>query len=88
VAAEHRRDRAVLARAAPAPGPRWRQATWWVGLALCYVAMQSRWDYFSEHAFFLRRLQHLVLHHRGAAGAGCAPACQCASAGRTVNGTG
>lgn len=47
------------------PVSRWRQATWWIGLALSYVAMQSRWDYFSEHAFFLQRLQHLVLHHLG-----------------------
>ncbi|MHB1284440.1 MAG: cytochrome c oxidase assembly protein, partial [Metallibacterium scheffleri] len=47
------------------PVSRWRRAAWWIGLALCYVAMQSRWDYFSEHAFFLQRLQHLVLHHLG-----------------------
>lgn len=47
------------------PVSRWRRAAWWIGLALCYVAMQSRWDYFSQHAFFLQRLQHLVLHHLG-----------------------
>ncbi len=47
------------------PASRLRQATWWIGFALCYIAMQSRWDYFAEHAFFLQRLQHLVLHHLG-----------------------
>ncbi|TDV35855.1 putative membrane protein [Paraburkholderia caballeronis] len=42
-----------------------RQAMFWTGLALLYVAMHTRVDYYAEHQFFVHRLQHLVLHHLG-----------------------
>ncbi len=40
-----------------------RQAAFWVGLALFYIALHTRLDYYAEHQFFVHRLQHLVLHH-------------------------
>ena len=35
------------------------------GIVLIYVVMQTRFDYWSQHTFFIHRLQHLVLHHLG-----------------------
>ena len=35
------------------------------GTLLIYVVMQTRFDYWSQHMFFIHRLQHLVLHHLG-----------------------
>ena len=35
------------------------------GVILIYVVMQTRFDYWSQHMFFIHRLQHLVLHHLG-----------------------
>jgi putative membrane protein len=40
-----------------------RQAAFWLGLGLFYVALHTRLDYYAEHQFFVHRLQHLVLHH-------------------------
>jgi putative membrane protein len=40
-----------------------RRAAFWVGLALFYIALHTRLDYYAEHEFFVHRLQHLVLHH-------------------------
>lgn len=40
-----------------------RRAAFWTGLALFYVALHTRVDYYAEHQFFVHRLQHLVLHH-------------------------
>jgi putative membrane protein len=40
-----------------------RRVAFWVGLALFYVALHTRFDYYAEHQFFVHRLQHLVLHH-------------------------
>ncbi len=51
------------ARSRP-PGP-WRQASFWVGLVLIYVMLQTHWDYYAQREFFMHRLQHLVLHHMG-----------------------
>ncbi len=34
-----------------------------LGVALMYVALQTRFDYDAQHLFFLHRLQHLILHH-------------------------
>lgn len=34
-----------------------------LGLGLIYAALQTHYDYYSQHMFFLHRLQHLVLHH-------------------------
>ncbi len=41
----------------------WRRAAFWTGLALFYVALHTKVDYYAEHQFFVHRLQHLVLHH-------------------------
>jgi putative membrane protein len=40
-----------------------RQAAFWSGLALFYIALHTRLDYYAEHQFFVHRIQHLVLHH-------------------------
>jgi putative membrane protein len=40
-----------------------RQAAFWVGLALFYLSLHTRLDYYAEHQFFVHRIQHLVLHH-------------------------
>jgi putative membrane protein len=40
-----------------------RQGAFWIGLAMLYVALHTRLDYYAEHQFFVHRLQHLVLHH-------------------------
>ncbi|HTI16527.1 MAG TPA: cytochrome c oxidase assembly protein [Trinickia sp.] len=40
-----------------------RQAAFWTGLTLFYLALHTRLDYYAEHQFFVHRLQHLVLHH-------------------------
>jgi putative membrane protein len=44
----------------------WRQLSFWLGLALCYAVLHTRFDYFSQYMFFMHRIQHLVLHHLGA----------------------
>src|SRR5215475_11672328 len=36
-----------------------------IGLALIYAALQTKWDYYAGHMFFVHRLQHLVLHDLG-----------------------
>jgi len=43
----------------------WRQLAFWSGLGLLYIALHTRLDYYAEHAFFVHRLQHLLLHHLG-----------------------
>lgn len=40
-----------------------RQAAFWTGFVLFYIALHTRLDYYAEHQFFIHRLQHLVLHH-------------------------
>lgn len=44
---------------------RWRTTAFLLGLALIYGVLQTRFDYLSQHMFFIHRLQHLVLHHLG-----------------------
>ena len=34
-----------------------RQAAFWLGLALFYIALHTRLDYYAEHQFFVHRLQ-------------------------------
>lgn len=41
----------------------WRAVSFFVGLVLIYVALQTYVDYVSQHMFWVHRLQHLVLHH-------------------------
>jgi len=40
-----------------------RSIAWFVGLALIYGALQTHFDYWSQHIFFVHRVQHLLLHH-------------------------
>ena len=36
-----------------------------LSLVLVYAALQTQWDYYAGHMFFVHRLQHLVLHDLG-----------------------
>ncbi len=36
-----------------------------LSLLLLYAALQTQWDYYAGHMFFVHRLQHLVLHDLG-----------------------
>lgn len=42
-----------------------RQALFWFGLAVLYMSLHTRLDYYAERMFFVHRIQHLVLHHLG-----------------------
>ena len=42
-----------------------RRLSFFSGWALIYFVMQTRFDYLSQHMFFIHRIQHLVLHHLG-----------------------
>jgi len=42
---------------------RYRAVLFWLGLALMYAMLQTRYDFYAQHMFFLHRLQHLILHH-------------------------
>lgn len=44
---------------------RWRRASFYLGIALIYVPLQTRFDYLAQHMFWIHRLQHLLLHHIG-----------------------
>lgn len=44
---------------------RWRQVSFYVGITLIYVPLQTGFDYFAQHMFWIHRLQHLLLHHIG-----------------------
>jgi putative membrane protein len=52
------------ARTAPAVS-RPRRIAFYVGLFLIYCALQTSWDYYASHMFFVHRLQHFVLHDVG-----------------------
>jgi putative membrane protein len=45
--------------------PLTRRAAFYAGLALIYAALQTRWDYYAGHMFFVHRLQHFALHDVG-----------------------
>ena len=42
-----------------------RRIAFLFGLALCYVVLHTRFDYYAQYMFFMHRFQHLVLHHAG-----------------------
>jgi putative membrane protein len=46
--------------------PLWRQIAFVAGVVLIYAVLQTHIDYFAQHAFFMHRAQHFVLHHVGA----------------------
>ncbi|HER35326.1 MAG TPA: cytochrome c oxidase assembly protein, partial [Halothiobacillaceae bacterium] len=35
----------------------------WIGLVAMYAVLQTQFEYYAQHSFFMHRLQHLVLHH-------------------------
>jgi putative membrane protein len=37
----------------------------WVGLISLHIVSQTDFDYYSEHEFFMHRIQHVMLHHFG-----------------------
>jgi putative membrane protein len=41
----------------------WRTLSFFLGLLMIYVVMQTYIDYLSQHMFWVHRLQHLILHH-------------------------
>ena len=49
------------------PTPMGRRLAFYIGLFLVYAALQTHWDYYAGHMFFVHRLQHLVLHDVGPA---------------------
>jgi putative membrane protein len=49
----------------PAKPPFWRRAAFLCGVVLVYVVLQTRFDYWAQHMFFLNSIQHVVMHHVG-----------------------
>ena len=45
--------------------PLWRRIAFFAGLGLLYAVLQTRFEYASQHMFFLNRTQHVVMHHVG-----------------------
>ncbi len=43
----------------------WRRVAFLIGVAAIYAVLQTRFDYWSQHMFFLNRIQHVVMHHLG-----------------------
>ncbi len=41
---------------------RWRQTSFYLGILLLYVPLQTRYDYLAQHMFWMHRLQHFLLH--------------------------
>lgn len=54
----------AMAPAAARP-PVWRRVAFFIGLGLIYAVLQTRFEYLSQHMFFLNRTQHVVMHHLG-----------------------
>jgi putative membrane protein len=55
-----------LGRTPPAARPPvWRRVAFLLGVALVYVVLQTRFDYWAQHMFFLNSIQHVVMHHIG-----------------------
>ena len=43
----------------------WRRVVFLFGVAAIYGVLQTRFEYFSQHMFYLNRMQHVVMHHLG-----------------------
>src|SRR5487761_1877539 len=50
---------------AEARPPAWRRVAFVCGIAVIYAVLQTRFEYWSQHMFFLNRAQHVVMHHIG-----------------------
>lgn len=40
-----------------------RRLAFWIGMAIVYLSLQTYFDFYAEHEFFMHRLQQLLLHH-------------------------
>jgi len=55
-----------LALAPPeARPPVWRRVAFLLGVVVTYAVLQTRFEYWSQHMFFLNRIQHVAMHHLG-----------------------
>jgi putative membrane protein len=55
-----------LGRMPPAERPAaWRRVAFLAGIAVLWFVLQTRFEYWSQHMFFLNRIQHVVMHHLG-----------------------
>jgi putative membrane protein len=43
----------------------WRCIAFVIGVVAIYAVLQTRYDYWAQHMFFLHRIQHVVMHHVG-----------------------
>jgi len=43
--------------------PRARQWSFWTGMALAYITLLTRFDFYALHQFFIDRIQQVVMHH-------------------------
>lgn len=43
----------------------WRRVAFVFGVMLVYAVLQTRFEYWSQHMFFLNRVQHVAMHHIG-----------------------
>jgi putative membrane protein len=48
-----------------APPPFFRRAAFFGGLLSLYLPLQTAWDYYASHMFFVLQLQHFALHDLG-----------------------
>lgn len=55
------------ARAMEPPPPYFRRAAFFGGLLFLYLPLQTAWDYYASHMFFVLQLQHFALHDLGPA---------------------
>jgi putative membrane protein len=42
-----------------------RTATFFAGMAIIYIVVQTRFEYLALHMFFITRIQHIAMHHLG-----------------------
>jgi putative membrane protein len=42
---------------------RGRRMAFWSGMAIVYLSLQTYFDFYAEHEFFMHRIQQLLLHH-------------------------
>ena len=55
-----------VARSVPGERPSlWRQMSFMLGIGAIYAVVQTRFDYFAQHEFFVNRVQHIFMHHIG-----------------------
>ncbi|MGA3303354.1 MAG: cytochrome c oxidase assembly protein [Methylovirgula sp.] len=45
--------------------PLWQQISFFLGVALIYAVLQTRFEYWSQHMFFLNRAQNVAMHDLG-----------------------